>query len=464
MSIPVTRVSTSMGRPSFALCVSEVQTRDPVTARDDIEPRMTGNREIKRAVSEPASIGPSRDEPPRHVATLRSLGPPVYIPTMLFAFGQGAVIPVFAIAAIELGASPAVASVIVALRGLGTMVFDIPASRLIARFGETRAMAIGTVVLLIALAGAVVSTSPLTFAVSAFVLGCGWSVWLLARYAYVTDTMPARLRGRALSLLSGVTRIGNFGGPLVGAVALGMVGIDGAFYVHFLLGVVAFVFMLWTSKVGSPTRTNRSPHIPLVQVLKAHRATFLVAGTVVAIIGILRASRQVVLALWAIQVGLDATELSLIFGISAAMDMALFYPAGLVMDRWGRKYTAIPCVIVLVVGHLVLPLTDSMWSIAAVGILMGLGNGIGSGVIMTLGADLSPHNSRAAFLGIWRLVEDIGTTGGPFLLALVVALAGIGVASVMIGVVGIFGVFLLASRMPETLQVPPAFGGPSHDH
>ena len=42
----------------------------------------------------------------------------------------------------------------------------------------------------------------------------------------------------------------------------------------------------------------------------------------------------------------DDSAISLIFGISMGMEMLLFYPAGSVMDRWGRKAVALPCLTV----------------------------------------------------------------------------------------------------------------------
>lgn len=116
----------------------------------------------------------------------------------------------------------------VALRGIGTMAFDVPAGKLVARWGERRAMLLATVILVGSLAGCVASPSPLLFAAAMFVMGCGWSIWLLARLTYVSDVMPAHLRGRALSTLGGVQRIGGFVGPFLGAVAVTAVGIDGA--------------------------------------------------------------------------------------------------------------------------------------------------------------------------------------------------------------------------------------------
>src|SRR5262245_57059926 len=108
----------------------------------------------------------SRPEP-----TLRSLGLSVYVPTFLFAMGQGAVMPIIGLAAREQGASLAFAGFAVALRGLGLLFFDVPAGWLVTRFGEARAMIVGTGLVALALAGAVWSPGPLGFAVSTFVMG-----------------------------------------------------------------------------------------------------------------------------------------------------------------------------------------------------------------------------------------------------------------------------------------------------
>src|SRR5687767_14201095 len=72
--------------------------------------------------------------------TLRSIGLSVYLPSLLFAAGQGAVVPIVPLVARDFGASVALAGVIVGIRGIGTMVFDLPAGTLVARLGDRRAM------------------------------------------------------------------------------------------------------------------------------------------------------------------------------------------------------------------------------------------------------------------------------------------------------------------------------------
>src|SRR5687768_3374092 len=106
--------------------------------------------------------------PDRREASLRMLGPTVYAPTFLFSVGHGAVVPIVAIAAKDLGASVAFAGFVVGLGGIGQMLFDIPAGALVARLGERRAMAIGTGALLVSLVGCVLSRSPIPFAACMF--------------------------------------------------------------------------------------------------------------------------------------------------------------------------------------------------------------------------------------------------------------------------------------------------------
>ena len=385
-------------------------------------------------------------------ATIRSLGLTVYAPSFLFAIGQGAVIPIVALAAKGLGASIAFAGFTVALRGIGTMAFDIPAGSLVSRLGERRAMTVGTGILLVALAGCLVSTSAVLFAAFMFLMGCGWSMWLLARLTYVSEVMPAHLRGRALSTLGGVQRVGNFIGPFLGAAAITAMGIDGAYLVHIVLAITGCAVLFLVPDPHAQARPVGHGPVRFTTVAREHRSTFLTAGFGAMCIGMLRASRHAVLPLWADHVGLDAAAVGVIFGIAAAMDMTLFYPAGSVSDRFGRKFVAIPCLTLLSAGFVLLPLTHSFWTIALVGLLMGFGNGLGSGIVMTLGADFSPMIGRAEFLGVWRLVGDLGTAGGPLLAAGVTGAASLTAASVVVGGLGLAGATVVGLRMPEPLH------------
>lgn len=386
-------------------------------------------------------------------ATLRSLGLSVYVPTFLFAVGQGAVIPIVALAARDEGASLAVAGFIVALRGLGILAFDVPAGWLVSKLGEQRAMVVGTLIVIVSLVGSAFAPGIWAFAAFTTLMGCGWSVWLLARLSYVSDVMPVNLRGRALSTLGGINRVGNFVGPFLGAgvAAIGF-GLTGAYAIHFVSALLACGLLIVLIRGENVYPATAHEHVQLTKVIREHRNVFLTAGLGVTAIGALRATRQGVLPLWGDHIGLDGSAISLIFGISMAMEMLLFYPAGSVMDRWGRKAVALPCLAIMSAGMLLVPLTGGFISMVIVGLVIGFGNGLGSGIVMTLGADFSPAHGRAQFLGAWRVCGDVGTAGGPLLVAGLTGLLTLAAASVSMGVLGLAGAAIMLFLMPETLN------------
>ena len=78
------------------------------------------------------------------------------------------------------------------------------------------------------------------------------------------------------------------------------------------------------------------------------------------------------------------------------------------------------------VACLLLPLVTTAAGLAAIMVLISFANGLGSGIVMTIGADTAPVVGRAQYLGGWRLCGDIGITGGPLLVGLVSLVAPLG--------------------------------------
>lgn len=390
-----------------------------------------------------------RDRP----STLRELALPVFAPQAVFAVGQGAMAPAIAITATHLGASPAQAAVIVALQGLGLVVADAPAGAFAARVGDRAAMVWAAALTFVALLGCFWAPTLLTFAVAVLVTGMGTAVWLLARLSYLTAVVPFELRARAMSTIGGVYRIGLFAGPFLGGAAMALLGPSGGYAVAAVATGLAVTVLLavpgFDSDVPSRRPGTRDATIGMAGIAREHVGVLTTLGAGVLLVSAIRASRQVVLPLWALDLGLSPSATSIVFGISGGIDMLLFYPAGYVMDRRGRAWVAVPSMVVLAMAHLLLPLADDIWSLTAVGIVMGIGNGLGAGIVMTLGADLAPPGQRPVFLGLWRMWADSGNAAGPFLLAGIAALAGLGAGCVAMGGVGLAAAGMLAYWIPR---------------
>ena len=108
--------------------------------------------------------------------------------------------------------------------------------------------------------------------------------------------------------------------------------------------------------------------------------------------------------------GLQAAEIGLIVSLISALDMSLFYPTGMIMDRLGRKWAIVPSFSIQSIGLVLVAAATGPLGLLLAGLVIGFGNGLGAGTMMTLGADLAPPGAREEFLGVWRL---IGIRGRP---------------------------------------------------
>ncbi|MFF2030008.1 MFS transporter [Arthrobacter sp. NPDC058192] len=387
--------------------------------------------------------------------SLRTIAVPAFGPALMFSLGEGAILPVVALSARDLGASVAGAALIVTLIGLGSWFFNLPASLITLKFGERWAIVGAAAASAVALAAAAVA--PLfpggiwVLAAAMVVVGMAASVFSRARQKYLTEAVPVTLRARALSTLGGVTRIGIFIGPFVGAGVMQFAGIAGAYWVGVLaMAAAAAVSLRIPDLEVPPPADGVSPNQPTLRsIAVSHSGVFLTVGAGVLLLSALRASRQAVIPLWADHLGLDATQAALIYGISGAIDMLVFYPAGKLMDRKGRLWVAVPSTLIMGTAMVLIPLSTDFVSLMLAALLIGFGNGISSGLNMTLGADFSPDNGRGQFLGIWRFMADAGATGGPVLLSAVTAAASLGAGVAATGVIGSAAAAVFAVTIPR---------------
>ena len=384
----------------------------------------------------------------------------IYGPTLLFAIGQGAILPVIALSARELGASVGVAGLVVALAGVGLILGDLPAGALADRLGERRAMIVGVLATGVGLVGCVLAPSVALLGAGILLIGMAGAVFTLARLTYLAETLPARVRGRGMSALGGAYRIGLAIGPFAGAWAAGPAGTDGAYLVHLVaaaatLALVCFVPDLpaspvreragepgttpGTTSAGEPGSVPVGERVTLWGVLRAHRRVLATTGVAALLVGAARNARITVIPLWCEHAGLDVAQTSLVVGVSGVVEILLFYPAGALMDRVGRAAVGATSMLLVAVGLVAVPVAHTFWTIAAAAAVVGLGNGLSSGLVLTLGADVAPVHGRSLFFGGWRLISDIGVAAGPVtvggvaaagsLVAACVAAAGLALAA-----------------------------------
>lgn len=382
--------------------------------------------------------------------SLWSIAIPAFGPSLLFGIGEGAILPVIPLSARGMGSTLAGAALVVALIGIGSLVSNIPASMITAKFGERIGMVGAAALSLSALMLCVFATQLWLFAVGILLIGAASAVFNLARQSYLTEAVPPILRARAMSTLGGVGRIGLFAGPFIGALVIHLVGLVGAYWVAAVAVAAAGALALWLPDLVSDQGARvMGPAPTLRSLIAAHKDIFLSVGVGILFVSAVRSARQVVVPLWADNLGLSPAATSLIYGMSGAIDMLVFYPAGKVMDRKGRTWVAIPSMVLMGVSLLLMPLTTGAVSLLLVALLIGFGNGIGSGLIMTLGADYAPRHGRAQFLGMWRFISDIGGSSGPAILAGLTAVVSLSFGIAATGLLGLAAAAVLGYSVPR---------------
>ena len=426
---------------------------------------------------------------------MRQLWLAIYLPSFLIAVGQQAVVimlPLYAaqLASVQTGvklgatapgaaaatvtAAATLAALFMAVRGAGSLLVNVPAGLFVERFGDKRVMLVALALLV---AGALLlsatpslNASVVVICFAAGLFGAGSGAWLLARLAYVSEAAPLAYRGRALAGLGGVQRLGLLVGPVVGGTLVHNFGYSVAFMAAagcMLLAIVLIVPFTRDARAALASRqalpsqsppsqsigTERMPGLASVlAIVRAHREVFLTAGVAITALAVLRASRQMLIPLWGTLLGLDAQQVGVTFMLSSAIEIGMAYPAGYVVDHKGHKWAAVPCFALLCISIALLPFASSWPALIAVAVIAGIGNGMGSGIMMTFGSDYAPPAQRGEFLGVWRMMGDAGQVLGPLFIGAVAAGASLGLATFGAAAIGVAGMALMAVRVREPIR------------
>jgi MFS family permease len=430
----------------------------------------------------------------RAASVLWRFAPMIYGPTVLFALGEGAVIPLIPILASELGADIAQAALITSFLVVGQLCGNIPAGWAVARFGERTTMALGGGLAMVGAGAMLIAPSTAVLALAVFVIGFCAATFGLARHSFMTTRVPLAFRARALSLLGGSFRLGTFVGPFVAAGLLVVVGDELSavwFFLGCLVATVLLVLLGPDPERAVPPPAHAAPEVAasasherasaavdrprsddvedsgepvtgsiptaervgVFRTMWRYRRVLSRLGVAAASLSAIRSARQAVLPLWGLSLGLDAQTIALVVGVSGAIDFALFYASGQVMDRFGRLWAALPAMLLMGCGFLALSFTHetdaaSMW-FAMFAAVLGVGNGLSSGILLTLGADVAPTTEPAAFLGSWRTLTDAGGAVAPLIVSALTAAVSLSVATGAMGLVGLLGAAAFVRWVPR---------------
>lgn len=393
----------------------------------------------------------------------------LYLPSISMGLGLGLTVPVIPKLTQQMGVNLEGAALVFVFQLLGTLAAPLPTGFLIDKLGRRRVLLAGPIITAIAsllvakvaLDGA--SGSFVELLTYRFIAGWGEQMWMLSRITVIADTGAANQRGKQVTQMFGVQQIGNLSGPVVGGFAAVLLGLWAPFVMHAAIVVIAlvpsFYLLRETAPPARPAQASASGapapgvwrHMTAAPIPAVFAVQFLANVTRGGVFG-----GGVIVVYAAYAYGLEPDELGVLRSMMAAVAIPIVFTGGYVMDRFGRKYTIIPGLLLSSASMAFLAGIAYMeasyaWFVAGF-IAVHMSANIISGNMQTLGTDVAPAEARGKFFGVSRTVAQGGMTLSPASFGWLTALSTATVGFGFLGATAFAGALIVIFLIPETLR------------
>ena len=374
--------------------------------------------------------------------------------------GFGAVIPVLPLYAQSFDVSQTAIGATVAVYGLSRVFLSLPTGWIANRLGRRNALAIGGAVSALGNLWCAVATSYAELVAARFAAGAGAGIVLTAGMIVLADITSRATRGRSMAIYQGVFLFAVGIGPLPGGYLAEQFGLDVPFLVYGVASIVA-ALVAWFGVSETRGLDHQAPGSAL-HALKMRGQFRMLAGNVgfllVCLIGLTNAAARtgalfsIVPVLARDRLALSATEIGFGFALGSIIGLAVTYPTGALVDRYGRKIVIVPATI-LTAGSMVAfsAAPTYFWFLLAAGIWGGSAAASGAAPAAYAADSAAPGMNAAAMSG-YRMVSDLGYVLGPILLGLIGDWAGLDAPLWIAAVALIATAGLFAAFAPETYK------------
>ena len=263
-----------------------------------------------------------------------------------------------------------------------------------------------------------------TFLVLEFIGQIGVSMWNTSANVLLSDMTITSNRGRALALRQMSTRLGFVAGPALAGIVAATVSLPAVFLINGAskVVIVATVFFMVKETKPEPKLKLASADDDLVAeparkaVLRTMRTRSFVALSIT-IIGFSMTQTAVLQALVPIyaseELGVSKSSVGLIVGLAAFISFLVAFPNGMLADRFGRKISIVPGLLLLALASTLLTVSDTFILVLFAVSIQGSGEGMTMGTTHTYAMDIAPEEHRGSFLGTVMMFQAFGAFLGP---------------------------------------------------
>ena len=385
---------------------------------------------------------------------LRRLLPSVYFPQAMSTLGAGILLPVLPLYLEASGLRLSLVGLVTASAGIGSALGGLPASSLAERRGTDRLLAVALVIMAGTAAVLGVTDAVLALVALRVAYGFGHSGVSQSRQLVVARSVDVGLRGRINSWIGGTHRLMYVIGPLLGGLVYGQWGEGAAFALAGGCTALGLAFLILPGGRDDHPISARDERTHIGPSLWRHRRRLATASLGPFLVQSARQGRHVVVPLIGVELDLDPAAIGVLVAAGTTADFLLFPVSGYIMDRWGRLRAMVPAFSLMAFGPAVLGVTDTVTQAVGAGIVIGIGNGLSSGTMLTLSTDLAPPAEPGPFIAGFQTLSAAGSFSGPLLVGWVADAFGLGTAAVALAVTIAIGVVWIATMVGETGRRP----------
>jgi MFS family permease len=377
--------------------------------------------------------------------------------------GFGSVVPALALYARTFGVSQSAIGLAIAVYGLARFVLALPVGKLADLLGRRSALALGGLVTATGNLLCAYARNYPAFIAARFVAGAGAALVLTAGLIVIADITEPTRRGRTMAIYQGVFLFAVGIGPLPGGLLAEHYGLAAPFLAYAIAGSVvsalAWLSVPETRALYAHDHTIADALAPLPSFASQVRALIGRAGFVlVSVIGFTNAVARtgglfnVIPVLGADRLGLTADRIGLALAAASSVGLLVTYPAGALVDRFGRKPVIVPSTIAAGVALGVFVFAPSYgWFLTAC-LVWSVASGVSGAAPAAYAADIAPPGTNAAAMSTYRMLSDLGYVVGPIALGVVTDLVGANIALGATAVILVAVAVAFARFAPETFR------------
>ena len=361
----------------------------------------------------------------------------------LNSFGMGTIAPVLPLfAQQEYHANATQVGITIGLFGAGRLVTSLPAGYLSDYFGRKPVMAFGIAANVLGASMVAISFSFWWLTAWRFMSGLGGSVFNTVATVYLRDESTPENRGRLFSTQEMAILSGQTLGPLLGGFMGNAFGLRVPLYAQAVLMAVSFIVILlvlpesrWREQAAARRRpapaaaasTNVAPAGGRRSAFRrmVFSPAFIVLGLfALMIVANRQGARFSVMPLFGKQKGFGPDQLGLWISLTHFPQFFTTLASGYLSDRFGRKSPIIPAVALVCAGIVAFVWADNLWQLLISGVLLGMGEGLGSPASSVFFADIAPPGLEGVTIGLLRTFGGVGTIAGAMILGWIADGAG----------------------------------------